>query len=101
GAGLSSRVIWTNARLNHYVVKSHQEFFEKKALRGRATIAGQHRSESYFRGHDRNEVHEAFPDHLLERLEREYQAVNAAAPRREYFTPPIAVRPSAPMGFGE
>ena len=101
GAGLSSGVVWTNARLNHYVVKSHQEFFEKKALRGRATVAGQHRSESYFRGHDRNEVNEPFPDHLLERLGKEYLTVSATAPQKEYFTQPIAVCPPAPMGFGE
>src|SRR5690606_21420689 len=40
GAGLSASVVWTNARINHYVVKSRQEFFEKKAARGRAALPG-------------------------------------------------------------
>src|SRR5690606_23935808 len=53
GAGLSRSVVWTNARINHYVVKSRQEFFERKAARGRAATPGQTLGESFFRGHDR------------------------------------------------
>src|SRR5262249_37664034 len=43
GEGISAAVTWEPFRINHYIVKSHQEFFEKKRLRGRATVVGEKR----------------------------------------------------------
>lgn len=97
GAGLSATVEWNNARINHYVVKSHQEFFEKKAPRGRATIAGQHRGEEYFRGHDRNEFHEPFPPHLLEKLEKAHLTITDQNTPLDYST----ATPNGLSGFQE
>lgn len=95
GVGLSASVVWQNARINHYVVKSEQEFFERKVPRGRATVTGQLRSESYFRGHDRNEVHEPFPPALLDKLVLEYQALKALPANQPSSTLPIAPLASA------
>ena len=43
-------------RINHYAVKSHEEFLEKIA-KGRANTAKQHRLD-YFRAYDLNDVGE-------------------------------------------
>jgi len=56
GPGLSERVVWGRARLNHYVVKSLQEYFVGKANRGNASTARAVNRKSYFLGHDRNDV---------------------------------------------
>jgi Glycosyl transferase family 2 len=53
--GKSSMVRWAPMRLNHYVVKSREEFFERKRRRGRATKADELRAASFFDDHDRNE----------------------------------------------
>jgi hypothetical protein len=51
--GLSPDAVWGDLRLNHYVVKSLEEFRRKQA-RGRATTS-QKRPDEFFAGHDRNE----------------------------------------------
>lgn len=56
GPGLSEHLVWNPLRINHYVVKSRAEFYTKKVPRGRASIANAYRNESFFRGHDRNEI---------------------------------------------
>jgi hypothetical protein len=53
--GVTSEVRWAPMRLNHYVVKSREEFFERKQRRGRATTADAVRDASFFDDHDRNE----------------------------------------------
>jgi hypothetical protein len=65
GLGLSREVVWDRLRLNHYVVKSWNEFVHRKRLRGRATVAGEQRPESFFTSHDRNEVSDPMPEWLL------------------------------------
>jgi len=102
GAGLSRSVVWTNARINHYVVKSRQEFFERKAPRGRAATPGQTLGESFFRGHDRNEVHDPFPDRLLHRLDRVHSRLKSPAhqPARELASE-AAGTAGVQAGFGE
>lgn len=102
GAGLSRSVIWTNARINHYVVKSRQEFFEKKAARGRAATPGQKLGESFFRGHDRNEVRDPFPDRLLGRLHRAHSAMRSPeAPRVPDISSATSATSIAQPGLGE
>ena len=53
--GLSAEVVWEPLRLNHYVVKSREEFLTRKLPRGRATTAWL-RDPGFFAEHDRNEV---------------------------------------------
>lgn len=59
--------IWEPVRINHYVVKSRQEFWTRKQPRGRAEIegAGGYRDTSFFDGHDRNEVVDPVPKSLI------------------------------------
>ncbi|MCR9297221.1 MAG: hypothetical protein NXI32_31370, partial [bacterium] len=66
GEGVSAQVIWDHVRINHFVVKSRQEFFDRKRPRGRATVAGQTRDEAFFLNHDRNEVDDPTPTWLVE-----------------------------------
>jgi hypothetical protein len=49
--GLSTRVLWAPLRLNHYVVKSREEFLHRKLPRGRATGPGR-REPGFFAAHD-------------------------------------------------
>lgn len=63
--GLSKSVIWDNVRINHYVVKSLQEYFISKATRGNASTIKPVDRKSYFLSYDRNEVHEVTPPRLI------------------------------------
>jgi len=44
-------------RVNHYIVRSYQDFVEVKQPRGRATVS-ENRSFQFFSDHDRNEVYD-------------------------------------------
>lgn len=54
--GISQRVVWDGLRLNHYVIKSKDEFVHKKKARGRATTTTQVRDDNFFIAHDRNDI---------------------------------------------
>ena len=56
GIGLSKEVKWDNIRINHYVIKSLQEYFVGKSLRGNASTQKPVDRKSYFLSYDRNEV---------------------------------------------
>ncbi|QFU01720.1 hypothetical protein FIU83_08720 [Halomonas sp. THAF5a] len=53
--GLSEEVVWEGARVNHYLVKSVEEFLAGKSKRGSAAQSGYVKGRSYFERHDRNE----------------------------------------------
>lgn len=55
GNGLSSEVIWSGARINHYAVKSVEEFVLGKSRKGSASMAGRTKHRKYFEYHDRND----------------------------------------------
>lgn len=55
GKGLSSNIIWTGARINHYATKSLEEFLIGKSRRGSATKKARVKHKKYFTSHDRNE----------------------------------------------
>lgn len=54
--GLSEAVCWQGARVNHYLVKSVEEFVLGKARRGSAATPGLSKGRDYFMRHDRNEA---------------------------------------------
>lgn len=56
GLGLSKDVNWENIRINHYVIKSLQEYFVGKSLRGNASTQKPVDRKSYFLSYDRNEI---------------------------------------------
>lgn len=76
GEGLSAEVVWDHVRLNHFIVKSRQEFFEKKGPKGRATVVGQIKGEDYFTSHDRNEETDPTPQWLIKATKAELSRLN-------------------------
>lgn len=76
GEGLSAEVVWDHVRLNHFIVKSRQEFFEKKGPKGRATVVGQTKGEGYFNAHDRNEETDPTPSWLIKATKAELSRLN-------------------------
>jgi len=65
GEGLSAQVVWDRLRINHFAVKSREEFDTRKAPKGRVDIIDRPREESYFLRHDRNETIDPMPDWLM------------------------------------
>lgn len=53
--GLSEQVVWEGARINHYLVKSVEEFVLGKAKRGSAATPNYTKQRDYFLRHDRND----------------------------------------------
>ena len=68
-SGISRDVVWHPLRINHYVVKSKEEFDRKRA-RGRAT-SDKMRTEAFFHSHDRNEKEDAVPEWLVQATKEE------------------------------
>ncbi|MDQ7727294.1 glycosyltransferase family 2 protein [Halomonas sp. SpR8] len=54
--GLSEQIVWEGARINHYLVKSVEEFVLGKSKRGSAATPNYQKQREYFIRHDRNEV---------------------------------------------
>ncbi|MCF3098649.1 glycosyltransferase [Aeromonas australiensis] len=52
--GMSEQVCWEGLRVNHYVIKSYEEFKTRKQPRGRATTSSQ-RLDKFFKQHDLND----------------------------------------------
>ncbi|MBY4871182.1 glycosyltransferase family 2 protein [Burkholderia anthina] len=55
GSGLTNKVIWHRARVNHYATKSLEEFVLGKSRRGSASKINRIKHEKYFMQHDRND----------------------------------------------
>lgn len=55
GPGLSEKVVWDGARINHYATKSLEEFLVKKSRRGSATKTTRIKHKEYFQRHNKNE----------------------------------------------
>ena len=55
GKGLSEQTCWEQARINHYAVKSFEEFLLGKHLRGSAAKEGRIKHRRYFEHHDKND----------------------------------------------
>jgi glycosyltransferase involved in cell wall biosynthesis len=51
---LSKTVVWDHLRVNHYVVKSFEEFVLRKSPKGSASKAGRIKHKKYFELHDKN-----------------------------------------------
>lgn len=75
--GLSEHVCWENLKINHYIVKSYDEFLFKKN-RGRATVngnAGLNRNLSFFNGHDKNDEQEKVDYDLITKTKSELESM--------------------------
>jgi len=75
GRGLSKSIVWHKVRLNHYVVRSKQEFFQRKGPRGSATVLNRIKAENYFELHDKNEVTDIVDTWLIEATKSEIKNI--------------------------
>lgn len=82
GFGLSADVLWEGLRVNHYLVKSRQEFEENKKPKGRVSVLGGTKGEKYFVGHDQNDVGDSPPDWLLSAVNAEVERLRGALVER-------------------
>jgi hypothetical protein len=77
GGGLSAEVVWSGARVNHYAVKSLEEFVVGKSRKGSATQHGRIKHKAYFVGHDRNEEECALASALAPKVKHEMERLEA------------------------
>lgn len=74
GNGVSAEVTWSGVRVNHYAVKSLEEFLLGKHLRGSAATANRVKHKDYFKAHDRNDeeclLAAAFSEQVKAEMER-------------------------------
>ena len=66
--GVSKQVVWEGIRVNHYVVKSLEEFVVGKSRKGSAASQGRVKHKKYFQNHDRNEEEWCFPPIFVEKV---------------------------------
>lgn len=79
-AGLSSVAVWDRLRLNHYVVKSRDEFTERKSPKGRADAIGRNRTAEFFALHDRNDAVDPMPQWALSKTEEALKQLSVELP---------------------
>lgn len=77
GNGVSEEVIWNGVRVNHYVVKSLEEFLLGKHLRGSAATANRVKHKAYFKAHDRNDETCLLAAALAPKVKAEMAAIQA------------------------
>jgi hypothetical protein len=69
GVGVALQCHWQGVRLDHFVVKSRDEFNNIKLPRGDVGLSKDHpeffRDSRFFPRHDRNEVHDPMPSWLI------------------------------------
>ena len=88
--GLSREVVWAPLRLNHYVVKSREEFLTRKLPRGRAT-SERMRDPGFFEAHDRNEVADPIDPALAQATRLERARIAARLAGRPEIPPEISL----------
>ena len=72
--GMSERICWEGLRINHYVIKSYDEFKTKKQPKGKATSLKQ-RDDSFFNQHDFNEERCCLISEYTPALEKEIEFI--------------------------
>jgi Glycosyl transferase family 2 len=69
---LTAHVSWQLARVRHYVIKTREEYHNRKTNRGGFWT---HYNQQFFDHHNRNDVLAPLPTHVIERLHREVAAI--------------------------
>lgn len=77
GNGVSAEVLWNGVRVNHYAVKSLEEFLLGKHLRGSAATANRVKHKAYFKAHDRNDETCLLAASLAPKVKAEMAALQA------------------------
>jgi|GEM_PF-170785 len=81
--GVAVTPIWENLRVNHYVVKSLEEFVLGKSRKGSAASKGRVKHKDYFKSHDRNEEVWSYPDELIKQVHETLSTLTAVLPKIE------------------
>lgn len=76
GHGLSEALVEAPVRVNHYIIKSRQEFLQRKRPRGRSDISAGKRPLSFFDDHDRNDRVDPISYELIKRTREEIARIN-------------------------
>ena len=87
--GITETVVWDVLRVDHFILKSREEF-EAKRARGRLITPMQDGDwQAYYAFHDRNEVEEPMPVELVQRTKREIDLITQKLHVEEYvgFSP--------------
>jgi len=74
-SGITTTVIWDVLRVDHFVIKSSSEFAIKRSRRNLLRAA--HEWESFFVGHDRNDVEDPVPWELVDRTKDEMRKISS------------------------
>jgi glycosyl transferase family 2 len=81
GDGVSTRCIWDKIRIDHFLVKSLDEFESIKRQRGRADVLPGHplfiRDTRFFYTHNRNDVYDPMPKNLVDETKNEIQKIES------------------------
>ncbi|MEI2415956.1 glycosyltransferase family 2 protein [Orrella sp. JC864] len=86
GDGLSDKVVWEGARINHYATKSLEEFLVGKSRRGSASKEGRIKHKRYFLSHDRNDEECLLAQRFSESTKAELDRLSALiAPQMESY----------------
>ncbi|WP_175786813.1 glycosyltransferase family 2 protein [Burkholderia anthina] len=83
GHGLSRDVVWGGARINHYAVKSLEEFLVGKSRKGSASKASRVKHADYFYRHDKNDIVSEVPQSVHSRVLEEIDLINMALAKIE------------------
>ncbi|BBP46141.1 hypothetical protein THMIRHAS_15140 [Thiosulfatimonas sediminis] len=81
--GVAVTPIWENLRVNHYVVKSLEEFVLGKSRKGSAASKGRVKHKDYFKSHDRNEEVWSYPDELIKQVHETLNTLTTVLPKIE------------------
>lgn len=76
GKGLSSNIVWSGARVNHYATKSLEEFLTGKSRRGSATKKARVKHKKYFTSHDRNDEECLLAKRFSPKVRLEHERLN-------------------------
>jgi hypothetical protein len=91
GIGATTQTLWRGARVDHFMVKSLEEF-QTKLRRGRADLPKGHqnydRNATYFTGADRNEVYDPMPLRLVWKTRLEIMRMHWRLFRKERSSQP-------------
>lgn len=72
-SGITAKVIWDVLRVDHFAVKSNNEFAVKQARRN--LLRAEQEWDQYFVRHDRNDVEDPVPSELVDRTKDEMKTV--------------------------
>lgn len=77
--GVSLDICKPGLRVNHYALKSWDEFVQKKKYKGDAVIGREHvRGDDYFSEFDLNDQFQPVPEYWLKKMSREYDRIRDA-----------------------